>query len=39
MADFLYEDMLPIGPDETTYRLVTTEGINAISTIVAKPRL
>ena len=31
MADFLYEDMLPIGPDETTYRLVTTEGITTVA--------
>ncbi|QIK72125.1 fumarate hydratase [Propioniciclava coleopterorum] len=30
MADFLYEDMLPIGPDGTTYRLVTTEGVTTV---------
>ena len=30
MAEFLYEDMLPIGPDETPYRLVTTEGIETV---------
>jgi fumarate hydratase class I len=27
MADFAYEDLLPIGKDETEYRLVSTEGI------------
>ena len=26
MADFLYEDLLPIGDDTTEYRLLTTEG-------------
>lgn len=30
MAEFLYEDMLPIGPDETPYRLVTTEGVETV---------
>jgi len=30
MAEFLYEDMLPIGKDETPYRLVTTEGIEEV---------
>ena len=30
MAEFLYEDMLPIGPDETPYRLVTKEGIETV---------
>ena len=25
--DFSYEDLLPLGHDETKYRLVTTEGI------------
>ncbi|MDO4784536.1 MAG: fumarate hydratase [Propionibacteriaceae bacterium] len=28
MADFAYEDMLPIGKDETPYRLLTTEGVS-----------
>ena len=28
MADFAYEDLLPIGKDETEYRLVSTEGIS-----------
>ncbi len=30
MAEFLYEDMLPHGKDETPYRLVTTEGIETV---------
>ncbi len=30
MADFAYEDMLPIGKDETPYRLLTTEGVSTI---------
>ena len=28
MAEFAYEDMLPIGNDETPYRLLTTEGVS-----------
>ncbi|GAA1762278.1 fumarate hydratase [Nocardioides hankookensis] len=27
-ADFLYSDLLPIGKDETPYRLITTEGVS-----------
>ncbi|HEX2858211.1 MAG TPA: fumarate hydratase [Propionibacteriaceae bacterium] len=30
MADFAYEDMLPIGADETPYRLLTTEGVGTV---------
>ncbi len=26
--EFLYSDLLPIGPDETPYRLITTEGVS-----------
>ena len=33
MPEFNYEDLLPIGPDETQYRLVTTEGV---STFIAQ---
>ena len=29
-ADFAYSDLLPTGPDETPYRLVTTEGVSAV---------
>ncbi len=28
MAEFLYEDLLPIGADTTEYRLLTTEGVS-----------
>lgn len=28
--DFDYVDLLPIGPDETEYRLVTTEGVSTV---------
>jgi fumarate hydratase class I len=27
-ADFLYSDLLPIGPDDTPYRLITDEGVS-----------
>ena len=27
MPEFAYSDLLPLGPDETPYRLVTTEGV------------
>ena len=30
MVDFAYEDLLPIGADETPYRLLTTEGVRAV---------
>ena len=30
MADFRYEDMLPIGDDPTPYRLLTTEGVETV---------
>ena len=30
MPEFDYSEMLPIGPDETPYRLVTTEGVSSI---------
>ncbi|MDR1711208.1 MAG: fumarate hydratase [Propionibacteriaceae bacterium] len=31
MAEFLYEDMLPLGADETPYRLITTEGVEVVA--------
>lgn len=31
MAEFAYEDMLPIGKDATPYRLLTTEGVQVIT--------
>ena len=30
MADFVYSPLLPLGPDETEYRLVTTDGISVV---------
>ena len=30
MAEFEYEDLLPIGADDTAYRLLTTEGVRAV---------
>ena len=30
MTGFTYEDMLPIGADETPYRLLTTEGVRTV---------
>jgi fumarate hydratase class I len=30
MADFTYTDVLPLGADETPYRLLTTEGVSTI---------
>ncbi len=30
MADFLYSDMLPLGEDDTPYRLVTADGVDEI---------
>ena len=31
MAEFRYEDMLPIGEDTTPYRLLTTEGVETVA--------
>ncbi len=30
MAEFVYEDLLPVGADETPYRLLTTEGVSVV---------
>jgi fumarate hydratase class I len=30
VSDFQYEDLLPIGADETPYRLLTTEGVRTV---------
>jgi fumarate hydratase class I len=30
VAEFAYEDLLPIGADETPYRLLTTEGVRTV---------
>ena len=31
MADFAYEDLLPAGTDDTSYRLLTTEGVRTVA--------
>jgi fumarate hydratase class I len=31
MPDFTYEDLLPIGPDTTQYRLISTEGVSTFT--------
>jgi len=31
MAEFLYEDLLPIGPDQTPYRLLTKDGVAVVA--------
>ncbi|MCD4556816.1 fumarate hydratase [Schaalia sp. lx-100] len=30
MTEFFYEDLLPLGEDTTTYRLITTEGVQTV---------
>jgi fumarate hydratase, class I len=30
MADFLFSELLPTGPDETEYRLLTTDGVSTV---------
>ncbi|MGN6636253.1 MAG: fumarate hydratase [Oryzihumus sp.] len=30
MPEFVYEDLLPTGPDHTAYRLLTTEGVRTV---------
>ena len=30
MSDFPYSELLPLGPDETEYRLLTTEGVSTV---------
>jgi fumarate hydratase class I len=34
MADFVHQDLLPLGPDTTTYRLLSTEGVETVETSV-----
>ena len=31
MPEFIYEDLLPIGPDTTEYRLVSKDGVSTFS--------
>ena len=30
MVEFAYQDLLPIGKDETPWRLLTTEGVRVV---------
>ena len=30
MPEFDYTDLLPLGPDETEYRLISTEGVRVV---------
>ena len=30
MSEFEYQDLLPLGPDDTEYRLVTTDGVSTV---------
>ena len=30
MPEFEYSDLLPLGPDETPYRLLSTEGVSTV---------
>jgi len=34
MADFVHQELLPLGPDTTEYRLLTTEGVETVETSV-----
>ncbi|MEY4130810.1 MAG: hypothetical protein RLZZ31_934 [Actinomycetota bacterium] len=34
MSDFVYQELLPLGPDSTNYRLLSTEGIETVETSV-----
>ena len=39
MADFAYEDLLPLGEDPTPYRLLTTEGVSTVESPDGAPFL
>jgi len=34
MADFVHQDLLPLGPDTTEYRLISTDGVETVETAV-----
>ena len=34
MAEFVHQDLLPLGPDTTEYRLLTTDGVEKVETSV-----
>ena len=31
MSDFIYEDLLPVGPDKTEYRKVSSDGVSTFT--------
>jgi hypothetical protein len=33
MPEFAYTELLPLGPDHTEYRLLTTDGVSTIDTL------
>ena len=37
MPEFAYTDLLPLGPDETPYRLLTTEGVSVVEATLHAP--
>ena len=39
VADFAFEDLLPLGSDETPYRLLTTEGVSTVEGPDGRPLL
>ncbi|MEJ6511464.1 MAG: fumarate hydratase [Acidimicrobiales bacterium] len=36
MAEFVHQDLLPLGPDTTEYRLLTTDGVEMVETGVGR---
>ena len=36
MADFVHQDLRPLGPDTTDYRLLTTDGVETVETSVGQ---
>ncbi len=36
MTEFAYTDLLPLGPDTTEYRLITTDGVSTVETAAGK---
>ena len=36
MADFAFTELLPLGKDDTPYRLITTEGVSTVETALGR---
>ncbi len=36
MADFVFTELLPLGPDDTPYRLLSTEGVSTVDTALGR---